>query len=443
MKLRIFAAIAIFLGIAAGVVIRLRAQGQDQLQKITDSQRADTEVMLINLRDAVKKNYYDPAYHGLDIDARYKTYKEKLIKAETLGDAFRTVAAFLSGLDDPHTCFIPPTPIYQAQRAYKMQMFGDACFITHVRPESDAAKKLHPGDQVMTLDGFGINRKDLWQLEYYLYQLAPKRASEFTLRDPSGTVRKERVLTKYLEGRELWNLTTHIERQDLKSEMDNERSIWRNRYVEREDVMIWKMPQFLYLDSRIDYLIGLARKHATLILDLRGNPGGSMDVLEHMIGSFFDRDVQVAVRVGRKDKKPQMARTVGKNIFTGNLIVLVDSNSGSTAELFARVIQLEHRGTVLGDHSSGSVMEARFYRFSAGVNTLVSFGAFVTEADLIMSDGKSLEKTGVTPDEIILPTPSQLAGGEDPVLARAAELAGIKLDGLAAGKLFPYEWSPL
>src|SRR5579863_866025 len=443
MKLRIFAAIAIFLGIAAGAVIRLKAQGQDQLQKITDTQRADTEVMLINLRDAVKKNYYDPAYHGLDIDARYKTYKEKLIKAETLGDAFRTVAAFLSGLDDPHTCFIPPRRIYQAEYGYKMQMFGDACFITNVRPETDAAKKLHPGDQVMTLDGFGINRKDLWQLEYYLYQLAPKRASEFTLRDPSGTVRKERVLTKYLEGRELWNLTTHIERQDLKSEMDNERSIWRNRYVEREDVMIWKMPQFLYLDSRIDYLIGLARKHATLILDLRGNPGGSMDVLAHMIGSFFDRDVQVAVRVGRKDKKPQMARTVGKNIFTGNLIVLVDSNSGSTAELFARVIQLEHRGTVLGDHSSGSVMEARFYRFSAGVNTLVSFGAFVTEADLIMSDGKSLEKTGVTPDEIILPTPSQLAGGEDPVLARAAELAGIKLDGLAAGKLFPYEWSPL
>jgi len=45
---------------------------------------------------------------------------------------------------------------------------------------------------------------------------------------------------------------------------------------------------------------------------------------------------------------------------------------------------------------------------------LVVFGASVTEADLIMSDGKSLEKTGVTPDEIILPTPSQLAGGRIP-----------------------------
>lgn len=442
MKLRTFAAFAFILGIAAGEGIRLRAQGQDQQQKITDTQRADTEVMLTTLRDAVKKNYYDPSNHGLDMDARYKTYKERLVKAETLNDAFRTVAAFLSGLDDSHTYFIPPMPIYQAERGYKMQMFGDACFITNVRPETDAAKKLHPGDQVMTLDGFGINRKDLWQLEYFLNQLAPKLANDFTLRDPSGAVRKERVLTKYVEGRKLWNLTTGYERQDLENEMDKERSLWRNRYVEREDVMVWKMPMFLYIDSRIDHLIALARKHTTLILDLRGNPGGAVEVLEHMIGSFFDRDMQLAVRVGRKDKKPLMAKTVGKNIFTGSVIVLVDSRSSSAAELFARVIQLEHRGTVLGDHSSGSVMEARFYPFSAGINTLVSFGAFVTEADLIMSDGKSLEKIGVTPDEIVLPTPSQLAGGEDPVLARAAELAGIKLDGLAAGKLFPYEWAP-
>jgi len=443
MKLRVFVAFAIILGIVAGAEIRLRAQGQDQQQKITDTQRAQTEVMLTNLRDAVKKNYYDPAYHGLDIDARYKTYKERLIKAETLGDAFRTVAAFLSGLDDSHTFFIPPRRSYRTEYGYQMQMFGDACFITNVRPETDAAKKLHPGDQVMTLDGFGINRKDLWQLEYFLNQLAPKPASEFTLRDPSGTVRKELVLTKYIKGRKLRDLTSSYEGQSLEDEEDKELHLLRNRYVEREDVMIWKMPEFVYIDSEIDHLIGLARKHKTLILDLRGDPGGAVDVLDHMIGSFFDHDVQVAMRVTRKDKKPMMAKTVGKNIFAGSLIVLVDSRSASAAELFARVIQLEHRGTVLGDHSSGSVMEAREYPFTAGMDILIVFGASVTDADLIMSDGKSLEKTGVTPDEIVLPTPSQLAGGEDPVLARAAELAGIKLDGLAAGKLFPYEWAPL
>lgn len=85
-------------------------------------------------------------------------------------------------------------------------------------------------------------------------------------------------------------------------------------------------------------------------------------------------------------------------------------------------------------------MEARHYDESTGLDTKVFYGYSVTSADLIMTDGKSLEGTGVIPDETILPTATDLAEGKDPVLSHAAELAGAKLDSAAAGKLFPFEW---
>jgi len=85
-------------------------------------------------------------------------------------------------------------------------------------------------------------------------------------------------------------------------------------------------------------------------------------------------------------------------------------------------------------------MRSRIYSHQTGLDTIVLYAASITEANVIMADGKSLEKVGVTPDEGMLPTAEDLAAKRDPVLTRAAELAGIKLDAEKAGKMFPIEW---
>jgi len=57
-----------------------------------------------------------------------------------------------------------------------------------------------------------------------------------------------------------------------------------------------------------------------------------------------------------------------------------------------------------------------------------------------MIDGKSLEKTGVTLDELIRPTAEELTAGRDPVMARAAAILELNLDPATAGAMFPIEW---
>ena len=108
--------------------------------------------------------------------------------------------------------------------------------------------------------------------------------------------------------------------------------------------------------------------------------------------------------------------------------------------MLARLVQLEKRGTVIGDRTAGAVMRSRQTSLQTGVDSIVPYGLSVTDADVIMSDGKSLEKTGVTPDEIVIPTAKDLAAGHDPVLARAAKILAVELDAAKAGSMFPIEW---
>ena len=412
-------------------------------QQLDGIERDRWFAMLKNIHAELKKNYFDENFKGVDMEARFNQAEEKIRAATTSGQARSAIAWMLDGLNDSHTFFVPPRSTASYDYGWTMDMIGDACRITAVRPKSDAEKQsVKPGDEILKLNGYKPTRADLWKMRYFFHVLQPQPALRLELRSPDGSVRTVSPLARMRERAAA--LESEWDLFDIFREIQNDDRARESRYIELgEDLMIWSMSDFLITEDMADGMMGKARQHKALILDLRGNHGGYVKTLNRLVGNFFENEIKLWDRVGRKEKakdlRPEIAKPRGK-IFTGKLIVLVDSGSASAAELFPRIVQLERRGTVIGDVTSGAVMESIGRSYEMGVYSVVPYAASITHADLIMSDGKTLEHAGVTPDERMLPTAADMAAGRDPVLAHAAELLGVKLTPEAAGKLFPVRW---
>jgi C-terminal processing protease CtpA/Prc len=407
--------------------------------------RERAQVMLQEVAADVRNHYYDPKLHGVDWDARIEKARAAIANATSNAELVLQIEAILEALDDSHTSFIPPGDPIHPDYGWRFQLIGSRCFVTEVRPKSDAkAKGLEPGDEVLTIDGFTPSRESLNKMEYFFNVLQPQSGLRVVLRDPSGKIRQVDVMAQVRQAKAILDLddVTGGDPWKLRLENEDQQRLNRPRYKELgKELMILKLPLFSTTEGDIlPNIIEKARDHNYLIVDLRGNPGGAEPILRDLLGRMFQGEVKIADRITREGTQPLAADGTRQKTFTGRLIVLVDSRSASASELFARVIQLEKRGVILGDRTSGSVMEAHLYLHTTGIAPVFTYGTSVSIADLIMSDGKSLEGTGVIPDETILPTAADLANGRDPVLARAAEMAGVMLSPKEAGDLFPYEW---
>lgn len=401
-------------------------------QSLSKLDRGRAEEMLRAIANDVSKHYYDPKIQGIDWNARVAEYKQKLDNATSMNMALSVIAATLDSLNDTHTFFLPPDRPYIHDFGWQIQVIGNRCFVTEVRPGSDAESKgVRPGDQVLSIDGYDPSPENLRKLRYIFDLLRPQPSLGLVLLSPIGQQRQV-------------DITAKIERRRYVRDEETEDHLLRARRVAiGSDLMVLKVPEFVdFSHSQVWDMFKKARDGKALIIDLRGNPGGSVDTLAQIISHVFDHDVKIGDRVERKGTKPLVVKHNAHDQFTGKLIVLVDRDSASASELFARVVQIEKRGIVIGDHTAGAVMEAKDYDYTAGTDTVVFYGASITEANIVMTDGKSLEHIGVTPDEVVLPTAVDLVNGRDPVLARAAAIAGVKVDPQDAGKMFPYEWDP-
>lgn len=147
-----------------------------------------------------------------------------------------------------------------------------------------------------------------------------------------------------------------------------------------------------------------------LIIDLRGNGGGSLSEATDMTGLFID--VGPVVQVRNAQGRVQLERDTDRGVaYAGPLAVLVDRNSASASEIFAGAIQDYRRGIILGEPTFGK----------GTVQNLVDLNRFddtmdgklgqlkATVAQFFRVAGGSTQHKGVVPD---ITFPSALSSDE-------------------------------
>jgi len=169
-----------------------------------------------------------------------------------------------------------------------------------------------------------------------------------------------------------------------------------------------------------------AKGMRSLVIDLRGNPGGLLNASVELADKFVAQGRIVSTR-GRSAGEDFDYRAHRAGSWRVPLVVLIDDQSASASEIFAAAIRDNKRGTVIGERSFGKgSVQGIFPLGYAGA------GIRLTTAKFYSPTGKPISKVGVQPDIVVRPATGQSEGTQqvayrgvdaDIQLAKAVEVA--------------------
>jgi carboxyl-terminal processing protease len=103
-----------------------------------------------------------------------------------------------------------------------------------------------------------------------------------------------------------------------------------------------------------------------IILDLRGNTGGYMDIAISLADEFLEKGKKIVYTVGVHSEKKEFYATQAGIFEKGKLVVIIDDNSASASEILAGAIQDWDRGVIVGRRSFGKGLVQRPFNFPDG-----------------------------------------------------------------------------
>ena len=375
----------------------------------------------------IRVHYYDSSFNGVDWNEVRLRYAPLVAQARTDQEFYPLISQMTSELHDAHTRFSSPEQWRNFRRqqsvtvGFTVDDVDGKTVVTSVIPGTEAAHAgIEPGMVVLRVDDTPVVER--------IAEMQKKRL-------PSSTERATRwlVYNRVFGGPADTAVKLALQRADGSI---LETSIRRQIYSDAPEVIAHVLPSgnvYLRFDGfqspitkEFRQALQKYRDAPGLIVDLRRNGGGDLAVLLPIAGYFFGKKTLFA-KDSTRTGKPLSAYAglfklplqlyvgrPGQQIYSGPLVILMNSHSASSSEVFAAGMQDTQRARIVGSQSCGCVLGIAKPRVMKGGGVLE-----MSEVLWFSPKGRKLEGTGIIPDEEVSPTMWDLQRGRDAVLAAA------------------------
>lgn len=380
----------------------------------------------------VLQRHYDPTLGCLDWPALRTSYGAKVAAAKTDADAFAAIGELLGELEQSHLGLVPPAreaaaepaetrPMGRGQVPVTVTMLGDEVVV--VRNEwLGKTAPVPAGATLLSIDGQELAphvaaastrwpdrrvERDFHVIRTAAALLSCDAGQSHTLRwvAPGRTKPTTKAVRCHAPER---RTATFGNLRDVPVEVETKLLAPGIGYLRFN---IWLM------DLSPDIERGIAELRAqgmtSLVLDLRGNPGGIGAMVVPVGRLLLERDADLGV-MRMRGAEQRFAVKRGADPFTGAVAVLIDAGTASTSEIFAQSLKDLGRARIFGaTESQGAALPSLIERLDGGA--LLQY----VVADYTSPGGIAVEGKGVEPDLRVAITRDDLAAGRDPVLAAA------------------------
>jgi carboxyl-terminal processing protease len=366
--------------------------------------------------------YYDPTFGGVNWAAVRDELRPKAEASASTDETHRIINEMLGRLKRSHFALLPAGGSFSelalrgpANVAIDVRPLDGGIVITQVADGSPAARAgLAPGQRIVNIDGQPIAARpgeaplNLWRRANAVLHGYAGVSASLTVMAPDGRTLKISAPRTAESGEtvqfsNLPPMHVRVEQHAAKTPGGKRAGVI--------GFNVW-MAQ---VNEPVAAAIDAYRSADGLIIDLRGNPGGLAGMIMGLAGQILDTPSLIGTMRTRQVPRlefvanPRRATLDGRTVkpYAGPVAIIVDEMSASASECFAGGLQDLGRVRVFGRTSMGAALPASTKRLSNGDVLEYVVGDFVT------SKGRSLEGTGVVPDEAQPLSVESLARGED------------------------------